>query len=138
MDFEFTIVGRLTGAPSLDDARLQVAKAVRQLDNYSPAANVMFTDVGYDVKQYPHGSPQAEQGEGGGIRFTEMMAGGPPTVRHPWDDGEFIFPEGHPLRPTEEFARMRYHNHCNAAGGYNRPNPEKETWLELGRKELNP
>jgi hypothetical protein len=129
-DFEFTVVGRVVG-PTEGDARLAVAKIVRQLDGYMDG---LFTDCGYGVKPYP-ATERAEE-ELSRVSLTDMI-GGPAKVTHPWEQGLWIFPEGHVLRPLEEQARARYLEGDNRPGARVRVD-EAELWQEIGKKELMP
>lgn len=146
-EFEFTIVGRVstTGNETAADVKHHVAKAVKQLDGYLSIEEglhgaVRFTEVGYDVKQYPHGHPSRETELAGGVSLTQIMGGGDRPLTHPWDQDAYIFPEEHPLRPAEEFARARYENRPPHSGldASTTSLAEKERWAELGRKELMP
>jgi hypothetical protein len=129
MDFEFHIVGRIE-APTVDDARFHVAKAVRQMDGYRPTdTQVLFTDCGYDVRAIPHMDRVNEQASQ--VVFTDMISGPREVVPHPWDDDAYIFPEDHPLRDAEEFARARYLGYPHEI-----QSDEKDKWAELGLKEL--
>lgn len=49
---------------------------------------------------------QIENDTDQGISFLDTMAGSP-KVRHPWDDGMWIFPEDHPLSAMEREAHRK-------------------------------